>query len=136
MTNQWEPTTLNAWGREEAWLRSVVDSHQSFCGCNDPGFHLGLLLHSAGRHLGGPGGPQPPPAPGGPGVGGEGPRRFLPLPGLPANPEEPGHQRPPCPGGPGDAGGAGGVDAETGEGEWRPEDIAELLDGLEDAEKR
>lgn len=137
MTNQWEPSTLNAAGREQAWLRSVVDSHDSFCGCHDPGFHLGLLLHAGGRHQGGHGGPQPPPPPRGPGLGrgADDLPRFLPLPGLPPAPEEPPHSRPPCPGGPAEDGGGAAADAETGEVEWRPEDIAELLDGLDDAER-
>lgn len=132
MSRQWEPSTQNVSQREESWLQSVVGTHNMFCGCGDPGFHLALLLHSEGRHAGGPGGPPPPPAPRPPSVGGPGNDlpRFLPLPGLPPAPEEPENPPAPCPGGPGeDAGGAAA--AGSGGDDWAAEDIAELLADIE-----
>lgn len=36
----WQPPQYGVRGRENCWINSLMQSHDTFCGCNDPILHL------------------------------------------------------------------------------------------------
>lgn len=99
----WRPPNYNAYGREEAWYRSILSSHNCFCGCIDPVRHLNII---AGRLA------NPAPAT----------DSIRPLPALPAPPEPQPRQA----GGSEDAAGVRGEEGDGG-GAYGEEDLEELF---------
>lgn len=145
----WMPPNFGGHDRENAWCKSVILSHDAFCGCDDPLAHLAALLpgRQASRQST-PSAPPPRPPPPTPRQGqGSGPPqgRIRPSWSLPVTPpaDEPWQ---PGGGAGGDAGAGGGAAASLAAaagdgGDGGPEDaggdgrgdadVADLLAALE-----
>lgn len=125
MSSTWRVPRGDVASRERHWYLAVRDSHDAFCGCRDPVFHLSRLAARFNHQ-----GPPPPPQDDRP-ASATPVRRFLPLPSYPG-------EGPPdrWPGG--DGGAAGGGRGDGGDGgvraadeEYRPEDLDELFGAIE-----
>lgn len=125
MSSSWRVPRGDVFARELCWYRSVRESHDSFCGCRDPVFHLSRLAARSNHQ-----GPPTPPTDERPSASTP-VRRLLPLPSYPG--EGPQAR---WPGGDGEGaggarGGAGDGGARAGEEEYRPEDLDELFGAIE-----
>ena len=126
MSHHWREPIDNVPNRERHWLEGVLRCHRAFCGCRDPVLHFSNLVARHNLQGGGDaaGGPRyPPPL-----------RRALPP---PPPPSDGGTPRPPCHGGDGagDGGGSRGGDGDEGgraaRGDYRDDDIEDLLAAIE-----
>lgn len=133
--SQWRPNRDDILTRENNWFRSVLSSHDSFCGCGDPILHFSRLAASANLQGGPPSPPNPSPSRG-PAIRG--------LPALPAPPGPPTQRRrhtatenPRWLGG-GGGDGEGGHHAGDGDGaggdDFQGDALEELVDLLDEPE--
>lgn len=48
MAFPWLPPIYNVSGREQQWVNSIVNMHDTFCGCTGPFYHLMYILQKKG----------------------------------------------------------------------------------------
>ncbi len=48
MAFPWLPPIYNVSGREQQWVNSIVNMHDTFCGCDGPFHHLIYILQKKG----------------------------------------------------------------------------------------
>lgn len=52
MSFPWKPTPFGPKGREQQWINTCMNAHDTFCGCDNPGDHLLLAVAQRSGYLG------------------------------------------------------------------------------------